>query len=59
MTRGAERASPDPKKAATVFDQDITGWSTPAGIDSRRMFHSARAFEAKLTRTGSGSTTDG
>ena len=37
-----------------MFDQDITGWSTPAGINVNDMFRNACAFKAKFTRTDGG-----
>ena len=35
------------------------GTAAVAGIDSRQMFRSARAFFAKFTRTGSGTSDEG
>ena len=46
-------------EVAAVFDQDITGWSTPAGINVNDMFRNAYAFKAKFTRTGSGKSENG
>ena len=46
-------------EVAAVFDQDITGWSTPARINRKEMFRNAYAFRAKFTRTGSGRSDSG